>query len=191
MQTIKHDGRKRVDSLSKSSDDGVIEVDARRLADTLGQLIRVVQFRDRDRACCYDLSVSQCHALDGVVEAGAMTVNDMAALLYVDKSTASRIANGLVLKKLVIRARAATDGRIVLLVPTEEGARLQRRIQADLVDEYRALLSDFDPQVRDALNTLVERLGRSLASRVDASNGTCCAVDSGSMYDRDHDRVAQ
>lgn len=179
----------QVDSFGDSGVDPLIEPDARRLADTLGQLIRVVQFRDRDRACCYDISVSQCHALDGVVEAGAMTVNDLAALLYVDKSTASRIANGLVNKNLIVRARAATDGRIVLLVPTEKGATLHRRIQADLIDEYGLLLCDFDPQVRDALHTLVGRLGRSLASRVDTSNGSCCTINSGSMRNRDNDRL--
>ena len=154
-----------------------LEPDAQRLAATLSELVRVVQFRDRDRACCYDVSVSQCYALKGVVEAGAMTVNDLAAFLYLDKSTASRIANGLVEKKLIVRTRAATDGRIVLLVPTESGAELHAKIESDLLTEYGALLRDFDPEVRAALTTLVGRLSRSFAARVDTSNGTCCTVE--------------
>lgn len=153
-----------------------VEPDAKRLAATLSELIRIIQFRDRDRACCYDVSVSQCYALKGVVEAGAMTVNDLAAALYLDKSTASRIANGLVDKGLIKRRRAATDGRIVLLVPTEAGTALHGTIEADLLAEYGALLGGFDPEVRAALTTLVGRLGQSLAARVDTSNGSCCTI---------------
>ena len=153
-----------------------VDADARRLAGTLSELIRIVQFRDRDRACCYDVSVSQCYALKGVVEAGAMTVNDLAAFLYLDKSTASRIAQGLVDKSLIKRRRAATDGRIVLLVPTQSGAALHERIEEDVLAEYGALLSGFDPEVRAALTTLMSRLGQSFAARVDTSNGSCCTV---------------
>lgn len=161
---------------SSASGDGRSVSDARSLAANLSELIRVVQFRDRDRACCYDVSVSQCYALKGVVEAGAMTVNDLAAFLYLDKSTASRISNGLVQKGLIRRTRAATDGRIVLLAPTERGAVLHHEIEADLLSDYATLLGDFDPEVQAALTTLVGRLSRAFAARVDTSNGSCCAL---------------
>ena len=49
--------------------DPTLRADAEHLSDALSELIRVTQFRDRDRACCYDISVSQCHALKGVVDA--------------------------------------------------------------------------------------------------------------------------
>ena len=35
-------------------------------------LVRVYQFRDRDRICCHDISVTQCHALEALVEHGPM-----------------------------------------------------------------------------------------------------------------------
>jgi len=136
----------------------------------------VVQFRDRDRACCYDISVSQCYALKGVVDAGALTINDLAAHLYLDKSTASRIANGLVERGLLARARDAEDGRVVKLVGTPEGQDVCERIETDLTFEYADLLDDFDPDVRAAMATLVGRLGRSFASRVDSTGGSCCVV---------------
>ena len=151
--------------------------DAARLSDALGELIRVVQFRDRDRACCYDVSVSQCYALKGVLDAGALTINELAAHLYLDKSTASRIANSLVEKGYLARARDADDGRMVRLVPTPSGAELCRRIEADLAIEYADLLTDFDADVRAALTRLLSRLARSFAARVDASGGSCCVVN--------------
>lgn len=150
--------------------------DARHLSEALSELTRVVQFRDRDRACCYDVSVSQCYALKGVLEEGALTINDLAAHLYLDKSTASRIANGLVDKGLLVRERDAEDGRVVRLVATPEGSEICRSIESDLAAEYAELLSDFDPEVRSAITRLVARLGRSFAARVETSGGSCCVV---------------
>lgn len=162
--------------IGPGAQDPTLVVDAERLSEALSELIRVVQFRDRDRACCYDLSVSQCYALKGVVDAGALTINDLAAHLYLDKSTASRIANGLVAKGFLARTRDVDDGRIVLLVATPDGSDICSRISSDLFGEYAELLRDFDPEVRSAITRLVGRLGRSLAARVEASGGSCCVV---------------
>ena len=150
--------------------------DAEHLSDALEDLLRVVQFRDRDRACCYDISVSQCYALERVVEAGGLTVNELAASLYLDKSTASRIANSLADKGYLARARDPEDGRVVRLVPTPAGGALCRRILGDIADEYAEMLAEFSPDVRAGIIELVGRLGRSFAARVETSGGSCCVV---------------
>ena len=150
--------------------------DAEHLSDALSELIRVIQFRDRDRACCYDISVSQCYALKRVVDAGPLTINELAAHLYLDKSTASRVANGLVDKSLVIRERDSEDGRVVRLVATPEGASVCSTIESDLTREYAEMLCDFEPEVRVAITRLVGRLGQSFTARVEASGGSCCVV---------------
>ena len=151
-------------------------LDARDLSRALSDLIRVVQFRDRDRACCYDVSVSQCYALKAVVERGPLTVNDLAAELYLDKSTASRVANGLEEKGYVARERDARDGRVIRLVATGGGIALHERIEEDLAREYAELLTDFDPEVRAAMTRLLGRLAVSFAARVETSGGSCCRV---------------
>ncbi len=150
--------------------------DARDLSAALGELIRVVQFRDRDRACCYDLSVSQCYALKGVADAGALTINELAGHLFLDKSTASRVANGLVDKGLLVRTRDAEDGRIVKLVTTSAGQEVCTRVEGDLAHEYAELLEEFEPEVRSAITRLVTRLGRAFTTGVEASGGSCCLV---------------
>jgi DNA-binding MarR family transcriptional regulator len=142
----------------------------------LSELIRVVQFRDRDRACCYDVSVSQCYALKSVVSAGRLTVNDLAAQLYLDKSTASRLAQTLVEKGYLGRERDGEDGRIVLLVATPAGAALCASIEAGEAREYAELLEDFEPGVRSEITRLVAKLGRCFASSVETSGGSCCVV---------------
>lgn len=150
--------------------------DAEVFSDALGELIRVIQFRDRDRACCYELSVSQCYALKAVADSGPLTVNDLSAYLYLDKSTTSRIANGLAEKGLVARERDPDDGRIVRLVASEGGRALHSRIEQELAREYAELLGDFDPAFRSAILKLVRRLRRSFAARVETEGGACCVV---------------
>jgi len=142
----------------------------------LGELIRIVQFRDRDRACCYDVSVSQCYALQAVADRGPLTVNELAAELYLDKSTASRLANGLEEKGYLARRRDEGDGRVIRLVPTEEGVAMRRRIDDDLARDYAELLTDFDPEVRAAITRLLARLAASFAARVETTGGSCCVV---------------
>lgn len=151
--------------------------DALRLSRALTDFIRVVQFRDRDRACCYGLSVSQCYALKAVVDAGALTVNELAGELYLDKSTASRVVTSLERKGLVRRERAEDDGRVVLLTATGEGHRLHKRIEGDLALEYGTLMQGLPPETRAAMIELLGRLASVFAARVDASGGRCCVID--------------
>src|ERR1044071_10417005 len=84
-------------------DDPALARDTEELYDALEDLLRVYQFRDRDRICCFDVSVSQCYALEGLVRRGGMTLNDLAAFLYIDKSTASRVVDALERKGYVAR----------------------------------------------------------------------------------------
>lgn len=150
--------------------------DAHGLYGALNQLVRVVQFRDRDMACCHDVSVTQCYALKAVVDGGPLTVNDLAGRLYLDKSTASRVAGGLEDKGYLARERDPSDGRIVRLRATEQGVELCARIEAELARAYARMLEDFDPEVRSAMTRLLGRLAASFAARVDASGGSCCVV---------------
>lgn len=150
--------------------------DAARLRESLSELIRVIQFRDRDRVCCYDISVSQCYALEALVDLDNATVNDLAARLYLDKSTASRLANGLVSKGYVRRVPNAEDGRSVLLEPTAKARKLVDRVRWELVGEYVEMLSDFDAESRASINTVAGRLARAFASKVEVSAGSCCVV---------------
>src|SRR4051812_49839806 len=77
-------------SLPVLPSDPALARDTEELYDALEDLLRIYQFRDRDRICCFDVSVSQCYGLEGLVRRGSMTPNDLAAPLYLAKSTASR-----------------------------------------------------------------------------------------------------
>ncbi len=150
--------------------------DAAGMAQAFSELVRVIQFRDRDLACCYGLTVSQCYGLKAVSDAGSMSVNELAAALYLEKSTASRLAAALEESGLVARTRDPQDQRSVRLTATAAGRRAYRAIQGALQQEYAELLRDFDPKVRSAMTELMGRLTRAVASRVEAGRGTCCVI---------------
>lgn len=151
--------------------------DALRLHRALSELIRVYQFRDRDRICCHDVSVSQCYALEAVILHGPLTLNAVAAHLYLDKSTASRVVDALRRKGYVERRENPEDRRALRLEATAAGRALHARIEGDILAGERELLAEFPPAVRGAMADLVGRLARAAAERVDASGGSCCRID--------------
>jgi hypothetical protein len=60
---------------STSATDRTLDRDAALLYEALSDLLRVYQFRDRDRICCHDISVTQCYALESLVREGPLTQN--------------------------------------------------------------------------------------------------------------------
>lgn len=156
------------------SEDPALEQDTEELYDALEELLRVYQFRDRDRICCFDVSVSQCYALDGLARRGSMTLNELAAHLYLDKSTASRVVDALERKGYVARLPHPTDGRASLLEATAEGRGLVGKIREGILAEERQLLADFAPEVRQAMTLVLRRLAHAASRNVETGNGSCC-----------------
>ena len=141
----------------------------------LTSLIRVYQFRDRDRICCHDLSVTQWYALDSLVSGGPFTLNELAGELYLEKSTMSRVVDGLERKGYVVRNRHPDDGRAVLLEANSKGLEIHRKIEEEILAGEERLLGGFDPEVRRAMVEFLRRLTDAAASRVEVGGGTCCS----------------
>lgn len=158
------------------SRDPSLEQDARELRTALTELIRVYSFRDRDRICCYDVSVRQSDALDALAENGALSLNDLAAELYLDKSTTSRVVDALEKKGYAVRKEHPESKRSILVEATRKGVALKTAIERDLLGAEMSLLADVAPEVRQAAATLVARLAKAAAGRVDTSGGTCCSL---------------
>ena len=151
-----------------------LERDAAELQEALNELIRVYQFRDRKRICCHDVSVTQCYALRELVRKGPMALTQLATELYLDGSTACRVVDSLERKGYATRSQDPGDGRAIQLEATEAGRGLYEQIEADLLNEQRALLAEFDPEVRQATARLIARLAREAAARFSRDDGRCC-----------------
>lgn len=150
--------------------------DATKMHHALAELIRVYQFRDRDRICCYDLSVTQFYAIATLIAKGPLTLNELAAELYLEKSSASRVVDGLVQKGYVDRQSHPEDRRAVQLDATPSARAIHARIESESIAEEQSLIEDFEPEVRQALPALLSRLAVAAAARVSAKGGTCCRV---------------
>jgi len=157
--------------------DWQLHFDAFDLQEALSELVQAHQFRDRKATYRHGVSVTQCYALISVVAHWPMPLNKLAAELYLDKSTTSRVVDSLVEKGYVRRARDPEDARALSIEPTEKGIALRSRIQRDLVRETRNLIADDSPAVRRAAIRAVARLAR-LASKNFVRNGPAgCAKE--------------
>jgi DNA-binding MarR family transcriptional regulator len=156
--------------------DARLHEDARAVHEALSDLVRVYQFRDRDRICCHDVSVTQCYALEALIRRGPITLGEVAKEMYLDKSTASRVVGTLARKRYVTRSPHPTDGRAVLLRPTAAGERLYAMIRKDLIEEEKALLREFEPKVRKAAAQIIARLARAAAARSGLTSGPACCT---------------
>ncbi len=153
-----------------------LDRDAAALQRAVADLVRVYQFRDRDRICCHDVSVTQCYALETLVEYGPMRSSVLAERLFLDKSTTSRVVNTLVRKGYVEQRADATDGRAVVISATPRGQRLCARITSDLVDQQKQLLQDLAPEVRAGVVQVIQRLARAADARFrSGAVDSCCA----------------
>lgn len=142
-----------------------LERDAVELNKAVSDLVRLYQFRDRKRIYYYDLSVTQCYALGALIAKQGMTQGELARQLYLDKSTTSRVIDSLERKGYVQRLADPHDGRALNLALTEAGQRVHARIVHDLEEEMKQLITDFDPDVRQATVHLVARLARAARER--------------------------
>lgn len=149
--------------------------DAEALHVAVSHLVRLYQYRDRDRICCHDVSVTQCHALELLVERGPSRSLVLAEGLMLDKSTTTRVVDALVRKGYVERLPDPDDARAVSLRATRAGRALYAKINDELIEQQAELLRDLDPVVREAATDVVRRLALAARKRFVAGSGTSCA----------------
>jgi MarR family transcriptional regulator, 2-MHQ and catechol-resistance regulon repressor len=176
-----------IDPASPPTDDvdTTLLADAEALNDAVSALVRIYQFRDRDKICCYDISVTQCYALEALVREGPQRSQTLSATLRLDKSTTTRVVDALVRKSYVERTPDPDDGRAVVLRVTAAGRDLYERINSGLIDQQAELLEDLDPTVRSATISVIRRLAARAEARFaqGQSVGSCapaCGVETGS-----------
>jgi DNA-binding MarR family transcriptional regulator len=100
--------------------------------------------------------------------------------MYLDKSTTSRVVDSLVRKGHARRVEDGADRRAVRIESTEEGRSLVGKIERKLIDGEKELISDMDPEVRQATARLVARLARAARERLAPQGPSCCRPPGGS-----------
>lgn len=160
-----------------------LQADGLALHEALADLVRAYQFRDRDRICCHDISVTQCYALEALKRDGPMRLNDLAERLFLDKSTSSRVLGALVRKGYAERLVDLTDGRAISVRITAKGQKLYNRIHVGLVEQQSRMIEDLAPDVRRAAIEVISRLARAAENifgigQAASAKSICCDTSS-------------
>lgn len=143
----------------------------------LRELLRILERRlgmvDESKKACCGITLAQCHALVEVGRAEALSLNELAELLGLDKSTTSRTVDHLVRQGQVVRQTDTCCRRSVVIQLTENGQTLFHSIE-DRMDHYFRQLQAIIPEARQAevLDSL--RLLVSAISQLDADTDCAC-----------------
>jgi MarR family transcriptional regulator, lower aerobic nicotinate degradation pathway regulator len=126
-------------------------------ADGLAQLSFLIQDILERRAREHDLSVIQIRLL-GILRDRRPTMNELARLLGLDKSSVTGLVDRAERRGLVARVPSAADRRSVLVSLTDHGRSLASDGTALFEADISLLLRHLPPADRETLSGLVRRL---------------------------------
>jgi MarR family transcriptional regulator, lower aerobic nicotinate degradation pathway regulator len=126
-------------------------------ADGLAQLSFLIQGILERRAREHDLSVIQIRLL-GVLRDRMPTMNELARLLGLDKSSVTGLVDRAERRGMVVRVPSTVDRRAVLVSLTDHGRSLVSAGAARFDADISLLLEHLPRPDRDALSGLISRL---------------------------------
>lgn len=95
-------------------------------------LVRNLGILEKSEANCSGLTISKCHAIVEIGRAKQISLNELAVVLELDKSTMSRTINNLVDEKLVIRETHIEDRRYITIALTKKGQQVFESIESNM-----------------------------------------------------------
>lgn len=135
---------------------------SQRLRETTRLLIRKLGVLERSEAICCGITLTQCHAIVETGRKKQISVNELAELLNLDKSTISRTVEQLVTHGMIVREPDPNDRRYVTLQLTSKGEQLfgdiEKRMQAYFTEILELIPEEKREQVIDSLQIFSEAL---------------------------------
>jgi DNA-binding MarR family transcriptional regulator len=111
------------------------------------------------------VSLSEIMALGELAEVEALSQQDLAALLGLEKSTVSRLAGGLEARGWLVRERDPANRRYYRLRLTEAGRAAAHQVGQDLRRQHKQLLAELTTAELEALTIGLNALGRALSAQ--------------------------
>jgi DNA-binding MarR family transcriptional regulator len=136
------------------------DADARRLQAMLVGLMRRRSLRDPISATCAELELSapQVHTLLAMGHEGPLTMGELARRVAVTEKTTTGLVDRLERDGLVLRLRDGADRRVVRVKLTAQGARLARRLDAEVLEKLTWLMGRLDGDDRRDLFRIIGKL---------------------------------
>ena len=125
--------------------------------DALAQLSFLIQGTLERRASEHDLSMIQIRLL-GVLRDRTPTMNELAKLLELDKSSITGLVDRAERRGLVRRIPSKTDGRAVQVSLTDAGRSRVAEVAASFEVDVAAILASLASSERKALSAMVSRV---------------------------------
>ena len=135
---------------------------SQRLRETTRLLFRKLGVLERSEAICCGITLTQCHAIVETGRKKQISVNELAELLNLDKSTISRTVEQLVTHDMIVREPDPNDRRYVTLQLTSKGEQLfgdiEKRMQAYFTEILELIPEEKREQVIDSLQIFSKAL---------------------------------
>ncbi len=135
---------------------------SKKLRETIRLLERKLGMLDDIQSACCGITFTQCHAIVEIGRVGTLSLNDLADILELDKSTMSRTINNLVNDGLVFRDLDTEDRRFVRIGLTPSGQKIFEGIEETMklyFDKvYGSLPGNKREQVLESLDLLLNAL---------------------------------
>lgn len=128
-----------------------VRVTAVQLAPMLRDAITRLNRRVRQARPVGDLTVTQLSALTSLELGGALTPRELADVERVQPPTMTKIVGKLEERGLVVRTPHPTDGRQVILAPTEQGRAMYARFEQARNEWLAEQLAALSAEERDVL----------------------------------------
>jgi DNA-binding MarR family transcriptional regulator len=137
--------------------------------DILREIVRVLTRKlgildDLQSSCC-GVTFAQCNAIVEIGRARKISLNDLAEVLGLDKSTMSRTINNLVLNDLATREIDPEDRRYITIQLTAKGGESFEEIETGMneyfVKIYQSLPENKRDQVIESLHLLAQAISEN------------------------------
>ncbi len=124
----------------------------------LHKLNKITDRHSSDAYAAMGLGVSEARCLAAIGEFAPLSVSDLAARANLNKAQASRAAQMLVDRELVLKSTSDADARGVVLVPTRGGRALWKKVMRLIAQRNAEIFGCLSANEQRQLETLFDRL---------------------------------
>jgi len=136
-------------------------------------LIRRLGLLEKSEASCCGVTLAQCHALVEIGRVGQISLNELAEILCLDKSTVSRSVDNLAGAGLVVRETDPRDRRFLVLGLSAKGREVQADIEDRMTAYFAAVLSNIPPSDRDQVIRSLGLLAQAARNTLPGPSPAC------------------
>lgn len=135
------------------------------LREMLRILLRNLGVLEKSDASCCGITIAQCHAIVEIGRAKEISLNELADLLGLDKSTMSRTINNLVEANLVVRDLHTEDRRFVTIKLTDNGKGVFNNIEGTMTQYYQSIFKAIPEEKRDQVLESIKLLTNAVKNK--------------------------